>query len=81
MSTGGIIGMDRAVGRRFPHLRKPQVKVLGEYSPGMVLAGRCGLNCVAFVLGGCSVFGEPGESDAYGGNANGRGAAVSADSS
>lgn len=34
----------------FPHLSKPQVKVLAEYSTGMVLAGRCGLSCVAFAL-------------------------------
>jgi hypothetical protein len=34
----------------FPHLSRPQVKVLAEYSLGMVLAGRCGLSCVAFGL-------------------------------
>ena len=34
----------------FPGLSKPQVKVLGEYSLGMVLAGRCGLSCAAFAL-------------------------------
>lgn len=34
----------------FPHLSKPQAKVLAEYSLGMVLAGRCGLSCVAFAL-------------------------------
>ena len=34
----------------FPHLSKPQAKVLGEHSMGMVLAGRCGLSCVAFAL-------------------------------
>ena len=34
----------------FPHLSRPQVKVLAEYSLGMVLAGRCGLSCVAFAL-------------------------------
>jgi hypothetical protein len=34
----------------FPQLSKPQVKVLAEYSMGMVLAGRCGLSCVAFGL-------------------------------
>jgi hypothetical protein len=36
----------------FGHLRKPQVKVLAEYSLGMVLAGRCGLSCVAHALAG-----------------------------
>lgn len=34
----------------FGHLSKPQLKVLAEYSLGMVLAGRCGLSCVAFAL-------------------------------
>ena len=34
----------------FPHLSKPQVKVLAEYSLGMVLAGGCGLSCVALAL-------------------------------
>lgn len=34
----------------FGHLSKPQVKVLAEYSLGMVLAGRCGLSCVAVAL-------------------------------
>jgi hypothetical protein len=34
----------------FGHLSKPQVKVLAEYSLGMVLAGRCGLSCVALAL-------------------------------
>jgi hypothetical protein len=34
----------------FAHLRRPQVKVLAEYSLGIMLAGRCGLSCVAFVL-------------------------------
>jgi hypothetical protein len=34
----------------FPELSGPQVKVLAEYSMGMVLAGRCGLSCVAFTL-------------------------------
>jgi hypothetical protein len=34
----------------FPHLSKPQSKVLAEYSLGMVLAGRCGLSCTAFAL-------------------------------
>ena len=34
----------------FPELSKPQAKVLGEYSMGMVLAGRCGLSCAAFAL-------------------------------
>lgn len=34
----------------FPHLSKPQIKVLAQYSLGMVMAGRCGLSCVAFVL-------------------------------
>lgn len=34
----------------FPHLSKPQVKVLAQYSLGMALAGRCGLCCVAFAL-------------------------------
>ena len=36
----------------FTHLSRPQVKVLAEYSLGMVLAGRCGLTCVAFSLAG-----------------------------
>ena len=35
-----------------PHLSGPQVEVLAEYSMGMVLAGRCGLSCVAFGLSG-----------------------------
>ncbi|MGH9434151.1 MAG: transposase [Terriglobia bacterium] len=34
----------------FGHLSKPQVKVLAEYSLGMVLAGRCGLSCAALAL-------------------------------
>jgi Transposase DDE domain len=34
----------------FPHLSKPQIKVLAQYSLGMVLAGRCGLSCVALAL-------------------------------
>lgn len=34
----------------FSHLSRPQMKVLAEYSMGMVLAGRCGLSCVAFAL-------------------------------
>jgi len=34
----------------FPRLSRPQVKVLAEYSMGMVLAGRCGLSCDAFAL-------------------------------
>ena len=34
----------------FPQLSKPQVKVLAEYSMGTVLAGRCGLSCVAYAL-------------------------------
>jgi hypothetical protein len=34
----------------FPLLSKPQLKVLALYSMGMVLAGRCGLSCVAFAL-------------------------------
>ena len=34
----------------FPELSGPQVKVLAEYSMGMVLAGRCGLSRVAFTL-------------------------------
>lgn len=34
----------------FLHLSKPQIKVLAQYSLGMVLAGRCGLCCVAFAL-------------------------------
>ncbi|HYE19022.1 MAG TPA: transposase [Tepidisphaeraceae bacterium] len=36
----------------FLHLSKPQIKVLAQYSLGMVLAGRCGLSCVAFALAG-----------------------------
>jgi hypothetical protein len=36
----------------FTHLSRPQIKVLAEYSLGMVLAGRCGLSCVAFALAG-----------------------------
>ena len=35
-----------------PQLSKPQVKVLAEYSIGMVLAGRCGLSCCALALSG-----------------------------
>src|SRR5260221_13312564 len=34
----------------FPHLSKPQVKVLAEYSAGMIAARRCGLSCVALAL-------------------------------
>jgi hypothetical protein len=34
----------------FPRLSGPQVKVLAEYSMGMVMAGRCGLSCAAFAL-------------------------------
>ena len=34
----------------FPALSRPQVKVLAEYSLGMVLAGRCGLSSAAFAL-------------------------------
>ena len=34
----------------FPHLSRPQIKVLAQYSLGMVLAGRCGLSCVAYAL-------------------------------
>ena len=34
----------------FARLSGPQVKVLAEYSLGMVLAGRCGLSCAAFAL-------------------------------
>ena len=36
----------------FPHLSRPQVKVLAEYSHGMILAGKCGLSSVAAALGG-----------------------------
>jgi hypothetical protein len=34
----------------FPHLSRPQIKVLAQYSLGMVMAGRCGLSCVAYAL-------------------------------
>lgn len=34
----------------FAHLSRPQVKVLAQYSLGMVLAGRCGLCSVSLVL-------------------------------
>lgn len=34
----------------FPHLSKPQIKVLAQYSLGMMLARGCGLCCVAFAL-------------------------------
>lgn len=34
----------------FPFLSKPQVKVLAQYSMGIVLAERCGLSCVATAL-------------------------------
>ncbi len=34
----------------FAGLSGPQVKLLAEYSMGMVLAGRCGLSCAAFAL-------------------------------
>jgi hypothetical protein len=36
--------------RAFPHLSGPQVGVLAQYSMGMVLAGRCGLSCVAYAV-------------------------------
>src|SRR4051794_30201683 len=34
----------------FPRLSQPPVKVLAQYSLGVVLAGRCGLSGVAFAL-------------------------------
>jgi hypothetical protein len=34
----------------FAHLSRPQVKVLALYALGILVAGRCGLSCVSFVL-------------------------------
>jgi hypothetical protein len=42
-------GMDELTDA-FPHLSKPQVKGLALYALGIIMAGRCGLSCVAYVL-------------------------------
>ena len=38
------------IGERFPHLTKPQAKVLALWSWGMVLARSCALNAVSYFL-------------------------------